>query len=128
MRHFALNVSLIITLVPVAACAQDMSEWVEVGQEGKIVTWTVVHRDHVLYPHKAPFAFALIQHFYVTAQGNECNYEFSVQLVSPAEQGRTKTERKPQHFHAAAPGHPEVSELVHRYKDGESKNGNSNCI
>ena len=43
------------------ACAQDMSEWVEVGQEGKIITWTVVHRDHVLYPHKAPFAFALIQ-------------------------------------------------------------------
>ena len=38
-----------------------MSEWVEVGQEGKIVTWTVVRRDHVLYPHKAPFAYALIQ-------------------------------------------------------------------
>lgn len=42
-------------------CAEDMSEWVEVGQEGKIVTWTVVRRDHVLYPHKAPFAYALIQ-------------------------------------------------------------------
>ncbi len=42
-------------------CAQDMSEWVDVGQEGKIVTWTVVHRDHVLYPHKVPFAYALIQ-------------------------------------------------------------------
>lgn len=42
-------------------CAEDMSEWVEVGQEGKIVTWTVVHRDQALYPHKAPFAYALIQ-------------------------------------------------------------------
>ena len=42
-------------------CAEDMSEWIEVGPEGKIVTWTVVRRDHVLYPHKAPFAYALIQ-------------------------------------------------------------------
>ena len=42
-------------------CAQDMSEWVEVGQEGQIVTWTVVRRDHVLYPHPAPFAYALVQ-------------------------------------------------------------------
>ena len=42
-------------------CAQDMSEWVEVGQEGKIVTWTVVRRDHVLYPHPTPFAYALVQ-------------------------------------------------------------------
>ena len=42
-------------------CAQDMSEWVKVGPEGKIVTWTVVHRDHVLYPHPAPFAYALVR-------------------------------------------------------------------
>ena len=42
-------------------CAQDMSDWVEVGPEGNIVTWTVVRRDHDLYPHKAPFAYALIQ-------------------------------------------------------------------
>lgn len=42
-------------------CAQDMSEWVEVGQEGQIVTWTVVRRDHTLYPHPAPFAYALVR-------------------------------------------------------------------
>ena len=42
-------------------CAEDMTEWIEVGQEGKIVTWTVVRRDHTLYPHPAPFAYAMIQ-------------------------------------------------------------------
>lgn len=42
-------------------CAADMSEWVEVGQEGTIVTWTVVRRDHVLYPHPAPFAYAMVR-------------------------------------------------------------------
>ncbi len=42
-------------------CATDMDEWVEVGQEGTIVTWTVVRRDHVLHPHPAPFAYAMIR-------------------------------------------------------------------
>lgn len=42
-------------------CAVDMDEWVEVGQEGKVVTWAVMRRDVAIYPHKTPFAFALIQ-------------------------------------------------------------------
>ncbi len=42
-------------------CAEDMSEWVEVGQEGEIVTWTVVRNENTLYPHKTPFAYALIR-------------------------------------------------------------------
>ena len=42
-------------------CARDMSEWVEVGPEGQIVTWTVVRRDHSLYPHSTPFAYALVK-------------------------------------------------------------------
>ena len=42
-------------------CSEDMSECVEVGQEGTVATWTVVRRDHVLHPHPAPFAYAMIQ-------------------------------------------------------------------
>jgi hypothetical protein len=43
------------------SCAVDMHDWVEVGQEGVIVTWAVVRRDHALHPHPAPFAYALVR-------------------------------------------------------------------
>ena len=42
-------------------CSVDMNEWVDVGQEGKVITWAIMRRDVPIYPHKAPFAFALIQ-------------------------------------------------------------------
>jgi uncharacterized OB-fold protein len=42
-------------------CAVDMDEWVEVAQEGKVITWAVMHRDLPIYPHKVPFAYVLIQ-------------------------------------------------------------------
>lgn len=42
-------------------CAEELSEWVEVGQEGQIVTWTVVREDLDLYPHPAPFAYAQVR-------------------------------------------------------------------
>jgi uncharacterized OB-fold protein len=41
--------------------ADDLDEWVEVGTEGEVVTWTWIPEPLPHHPHDRPFAFAMIQ-------------------------------------------------------------------
>jgi uncharacterized OB-fold protein len=42
-------------------CQVDVSEWVELAQEGKVVSWTVIREDFIGAPAEAPYISALIQ-------------------------------------------------------------------
>jgi uncharacterized OB-fold protein len=42
-------------------CNLDMDEWVEVSQEGQIVTWTLARKDFHGAPAEAPFICAMIR-------------------------------------------------------------------
>ena len=50
-------------------CFVDMDEWVEVSQEGEIVTWTVAADEFFGMPSNPPFVGALIR-----LDGTECNF------------------------------------------------------
>ena len=41
-------------------CFQDTGPWTEVGPQGTLVTYTVVHYDTGLSPLKAPFAYGVL--------------------------------------------------------------------
>ncbi len=42
-------------------CFRDMDEWVELGNEGEVKSFSIVHTPFKLHPAKAPFAYALIK-------------------------------------------------------------------
>lgn len=42
-------------------CFVDMDEWVEVGHEGVVSAYTIVHFEYPLQPAKPPFAYAIIK-------------------------------------------------------------------
>lgn len=42
-------------------CFVDIESIVECGSSGTVTAYTIIRRDHPLYPVKAPFALALIQ-------------------------------------------------------------------
>jgi uncharacterized OB-fold protein len=50
-------------------CNVDMTEWLEVSQEGQIVTSTLASKDFYGAPAKAPFVYALIR-----LDGVDCNF------------------------------------------------------
>ena len=50
-------------------CNVDMGEWVEVSQEGQIVTYTIAHKDFYGAPSKPPFVYAMIR-----LDGTDCNF------------------------------------------------------
>lgn len=42
-------------------CFREMDEWVELGNEGEVTNYTVVHYEEPIHPMRAPFAYALIR-------------------------------------------------------------------
>ena len=42
-------------------CFENMTEWVDVSDEGTLETFTVVHEPAPAYPYKTPFAFGVIK-------------------------------------------------------------------
>jgi uncharacterized OB-fold protein len=42
-------------------CNVDATDWVELSQEGKVISWTVIREEFVGAPAKAPYISALIQ-------------------------------------------------------------------
>ncbi len=62
-----------ITLVPPRSfcprCFSDMDEWVEVSQEGRIISWAVATKEYHGAPLKTPFIVALIR-----LDGTDCNF------------------------------------------------------
>ena len=42
-------------------CFAEMDDWVEVGPEGEVTSYTVVHYEEAVHPVKAPFAYALVK-------------------------------------------------------------------
>ncbi len=42
-------------------CFRDTDEWVEVGPEGTLRSYTVVRYEHKIHPLKAPFGYGLIE-------------------------------------------------------------------
>ena len=42
-------------------CFVETDEWVEIPDQGVVTTFTVVNRDTLVQPVKAPFAYAMIQ-------------------------------------------------------------------
>ncbi|HUT52152.1 MAG TPA: Zn-ribbon domain-containing OB-fold protein [bacterium] len=43
------------------SCRRDMSEWVEVGPEGSLVNFTVVHYSEPMHPATAPYIIGIIR-------------------------------------------------------------------
>jgi hypothetical protein len=43
------------------SCFKEMSEWVELKDEGQVVNYTIVHYADPIQPVKPPFAYGLIQ-------------------------------------------------------------------
>ena len=43
------------------SCFKEMTEWVELKDEGEVVNFTIVHYEEPIHPVKAPFAYALIR-------------------------------------------------------------------
>jgi len=43
------------------ACFKEMSDWVELKDEGVVTNYTVVHYEEPIHPVKAPFVYALIK-------------------------------------------------------------------
>ena len=50
-------------------CYVDMDEWIEVSQEGEVVTWTLANCDFYGMPVSTPFIGALIR-----LDGTDCNF------------------------------------------------------
>jgi hypothetical protein len=50
-------------------CFMDMTEWVEVGQEGKIITWTLVNTKYYGQVKEPPYIAATIQ-----LAGTDCGF------------------------------------------------------
>ncbi|MBW2637624.1 MAG: Zn-ribbon domain-containing OB-fold protein [Deltaproteobacteria bacterium] len=42
-------------------CFVETDDWVEVGPEGTVITFTVVHRQEQHHPRKVPFAYGVIK-------------------------------------------------------------------
>lgn len=51
------------------ACFVDMGEWMEVSQEGEVVTWTLASDEFFGMPQAPPFISALIR-----LDGTSCNF------------------------------------------------------
>ena len=49
-------------------CFDDMDEWVEVSQQGEIVTWILAHKEFFGMPVDPPFVAALIR-----LEGTDCD-------------------------------------------------------
>ena len=49
-------------------CGVDMGDWIEVSQEGQIVSWVVVNKDFYGAPADAPYVCALIR-----LNGTDCD-------------------------------------------------------
>ena len=50
-------------------CFVDMGEWIEVSQEGKVITWTLANDEFFAMPAEPPFIGALIR-----LEGTACNF------------------------------------------------------
>jgi uncharacterized OB-fold protein len=50
-------------------CLKDMTEWVEVGQEGKIITWTLVRAKYFGQVKEPPYIIAQIR-----LTGSHCGF------------------------------------------------------
>ena len=63
------------------------------------------------------FTFALIEHLDVAAEWNGGNSIFGALFVVPTPKHIAKSDRKPQHLDATAPGYIEVTEFVNSNQD-----------
>jgi len=76
------------TLVPPRSfcpeCRVDMTDWIEVSQEGEIVTWTVANKLFFGAPSEPPFTCALVH-----LDGTDCNLLHMVGGVNGPDQGGT---------------------------------------
>lgn len=42
-------------------CWVDLNEWVEVGNEGTLLSYSIMHIDSIGYTNKSPFAYGIIK-------------------------------------------------------------------
>jgi uncharacterized OB-fold protein len=70
-------------------CLKDMTQWVEVGQEGKILTWTLVQAEYVGQIHSPPYIVALIQ-----LAGADCGFSHFIGGIDLADIKKVKQKLK----------------------------------
>jgi uncharacterized OB-fold protein len=66
-----------------------MTQWVEVGQEGKILTWTLVQAEYVGQIHPPPYIIALIQ-----LAGADCGFSHFIGGIDLADIKKVKQKLK----------------------------------
>jgi uncharacterized OB-fold protein len=54
------NITYVPPRINCRECFNELSEWVEVGKEGELVTYTVVHQPGIRQPMETPYTLGII--------------------------------------------------------------------